>query len=93
MRQLIDQIRQKASPAAILLATRQGDDKVTIVAGISKDLQQKGSSAGNWIRPVAEAVGGGGGGRPDLAQAGGKQPEKLPQALEIARKTIAEMLR
>ncbi|MEX2172327.1 MAG: alanine--tRNA ligase [Pirellulales bacterium] len=92
MRQLIDQIRQKASPAAVLLATRQGEDKLTLVAGISKDLQQRGVSAGNWIRPVAEAVGGGGGGRPDMAQAGGKHPEKLPEALETARKVIAEML-
>jgi alanyl-tRNA synthetase len=92
MRQLIDQIRQKASPAAVLLATRQGDEKLTLVAGISKDLQQRGVSAGNWIRPVAEVVGGGGGGRPDLAQAGGKHPEKLPEALDTARKVIAEIV-
>ncbi|MCA9238086.1 MAG: hypothetical protein KDA44_21580, partial [Planctomycetales bacterium] len=92
MRQLIDQVRQKASPAAVLLATRQGDDKVTLVAGISKDLQQRGVSAGKWIGPVAKAVGGGGGGRPDLAQAGGKEPAKLPEALQVARSTIAAML-
>ncbi|MBX3426045.1 MAG: alanine--tRNA ligase [Pirellulales bacterium] len=92
MRQLIDQVRQKASPAAVLLASRQGEDKVTLVAGISKDLQERGLSAGKWIGPVAQAVGGGGGGRPDLAQAGGKEPAKLPAALEIARTTIAAML-
>ena len=42
-------------------------------------------SAGKWIGPVAKAVGGGGGGRPDLAQAGGKEPAKLPEALDRGR--------
>jgi alanyl-tRNA synthetase len=92
MRQLIDQVRVKASPSAVLLASRQGDDKVTLVAGISKDLQARKLSAGDWIRPVAAAVGGGGGGRPDMAQAGGKDPAKLPEALQIARETIREMI-
>ncbi|MGD9635774.1 MAG: DHHA1 domain-containing protein, partial [Pirellulales bacterium] len=93
MRQLIDQVRGKTPTSAVLLASRSGDDKVTLVAGISKDLQAKKLSAGEWIRPVAAAVGGGGGGRPDLAQAGGKDPAKLPDALAIAKKTIREMLK
>jgi alanyl-tRNA synthetase len=92
MRQLIDQVRGKSSSSAVLLASRQGDDKVTLVAGISKDLQARKLSAGEWIRPVAAAVGGGGGGRPDMAQAGGKEPGKLPEALQIARDTIREMI-
>jgi alanyl-tRNA synthetase len=92
MRQLIDQIRQKAPLSAVLLATKQGEDKVTLVAGVSKQLQARGVSAGQWIGPVAKAVGGGGGGRPDLAQAGGKEPAKLAEALKVAEKTIAEML-
>jgi alanyl-tRNA synthetase len=92
MRQLIDQVRGKSASSAVLLASRQGDDKVTLVAGISKDLQAKKLSAGEWIRPVAAAVGGGGGGRPDMAQAGGKEPAKLPEALQIAKDTIREML-
>jgi alanyl-tRNA synthetase len=92
MRQLIDQIRQKKPLSAVLLATRQGDDKVTLVAGVSKQLQDRGVSAGKWIGPVAKAVGGGGGGRPDLAQAGGKEPAKLTEALGVAGRTIAEML-
>jgi alanyl-tRNA synthetase len=92
MRQLIDQVRVKASPAAVLLAARHGEDKVTLVAGISKDLQLRKLSAGEWIRPVAAAVGGGGGGRPDLAQAGGKNPANLPEALQIAKSTIREMI-
>jgi alanyl-tRNA synthetase len=92
MRQLIDQVRGKASPSAVLLASRQGNDKVTLVAGISKELQSRKLSAGEWIRPVAAEVGGGGGGRPDMAQAGGKNPAKLPQALQIAKETIRSML-
>ncbi len=92
MRQLIDQVRGKASPSAVLLASRQSDDKVTIVAGISKELQARKLSAGDWIRPVAAAVGGGGGGRPDMAQAGGKNPAKLSEALQIAKLTIRKMV-
>ncbi len=92
MRQLIDQVRAKTQASAVLLASRHGDDKVTLVAGISKDLQSRKLSAGEWIRPVATAVGGGGGGRPDLAQAGGKNPAKLPDALQIAKDKIREML-
>jgi alanyl-tRNA synthetase len=92
MRQLIDQVRGKTTSSAVLLASRQGDDKVTIVAGISKDLQGRQLSAGEWIRSVAAAVGGGGGGRPDMAQAGGKEPAKLPEALQIAKETIRKML-
>jgi alanyl-tRNA synthetase len=92
MRQLIDQVRGKASPSAVLLASRQDEDKVTLVAGISKELQARKLSAGEWIRPVAAAVGGGGGGRPDMAQAGGKEPAKLPEALQIAKDTIRQML-
>jgi alanyl-tRNA synthetase len=92
MRQLIDQVRAKASPSAVLLASRQGEEKVTLVAGISKELQARKLSAGDWIRPVAAAVGGGGGGRPDMAQAGGKEPAKLPEALQIARQTMRKMV-
>ena len=84
MRQLIDQLRKKASPIAVLLGSREAD-KVTLVAGISRDLQERGLDAGQWIRGAAEVVGGRGGGKPDMAQAGGKHPEKLPEALEIAR--------
>jgi alanyl-tRNA synthetase len=92
MRQLIDQIRQKTGSSAVLLASSEGDSKVTLVAGVSKDLQERGAHAGNWVRPVAQVLGGGGGGRPDMAQAGGKQPQKLAEALEVARQTIAQML-
>ncbi len=84
MRGWIDQVRkQSKQPVAILLATVQGD-KVLLVGGLSKALVQRGIKAGDWVGKAAEMVGGGGGGRPDLAQAGGKEPEKLPAALEVA---------
>jgi alanyl-tRNA synthetase len=92
MRQLIDQIRKKASPSAVFLATTEGDSKVVLVAGVSRDLVDQGVSAGNWVRDVAPIVGGGGGGKPDLAQAGGKHPEKLPDALAKAKEVIRTML-
>ncbi len=92
LRQLIDQLRQKESSVAVLLASREADDKVTLVAGISQDLQDRGVDAGQWVRATAAAVGGGGGGRADMAQAGGKHPEKLPEAFDVAREHIREML-
>ena len=92
MRQLIDQLRRKAAPCAVLLAARQGEGKVTLVAGISRDLVERGLSAGDWVRDAAQVVGGGGGGKADMAQAGGKSPEKLPEALEKARSYITAKL-
>lgn len=91
MRQAIDHLRRKASPIAVLLGSVEGD-KVTLVAGISKELEARGLSAGNWIRDVATVVGGKGGGRPDLAQAGGKLVDKLPAALAAARQAISMLL-
>ncbi|MFM9195743.1 MAG: alanine--tRNA ligase, partial [Planctomycetia bacterium] len=91
MRQCIDQLRRKASPIAVLLGSSEAD-KVTLVAGISRELEERGLSAGNWIKDAAAIVGGKGGGRPDLAQAGGKLVDKLPDALQAARKAIEAML-
>ena len=88
MRSLIDQLRRKASPCAVLLASSEAPDKVTLVAGLSRELVERGMSAGNWVRDVAAVVGGSGGGRPDMAQAGGKRPDQLPAALDKARQTI-----
>jgi alanyl-tRNA synthetase len=91
LRQLIDQLRRKAGSAAVLLANR-ADDKVVLVAGITKDLEAKGMSAGAWVREAAAVVGGSGGGRADMAQAGGKHPEKLPAALEAASAAAHKIL-
>ncbi len=92
MRQLIDQLRKKADSTAVLFAATAGEDRVTLIAALSRDLVQRGLKAGDWVREVATVLGGGGGGRPDMAQAGGKQPEKLPEALDVARARIHRML-
>jgi alanyl-tRNA synthetase len=91
MRELIDLVRRKVSPAAVLLASA-ADGKVTVVAGLTRDLVDRKLSAGEWIKSAAEAVGGRGGGKPDMAQAGGKLPEKIGDALAAARATIEKML-
>ena len=92
MRQLIDQIRKKHDSSAVMLAAAQGEDKVLLVAGVSKDLVDRGVRAGDWVKHTAPIVGGGGGGRPDMAQAGGKDPSKLPEAIEAAKAKIKELL-
>lgn len=92
MRKLIDQIRKQVNPAAIILGAKQGDDKSMLVAGITHDLVERGLSAGKWINEAATVVGGRGGGKPDMAQAGGKSPEKLPEAMQHAVKAIEAML-
>lgn len=93
MRQWIDQLRKKsAKPVAVLLGTAEADDKVTLVAGLSKTLVERGIKAGQWVGEAAKAVGGGGGGRPDLAQAGGKEPDKLPEAMKTAADAMRKQL-
>jgi len=85
MRNLIDQIRKKTDASATFLISSPAADKVILVAGVSKGLVDQGISAGDWVKDIAPVVGGGGGGRPDMAQAGGKQPENIKPALDRAR--------
>jgi alanyl-tRNA synthetase len=92
MRQLVDVMRRKQETGLAVLLITAADGKVQLVAGLSKDLIERGLHAGNWLKEVAPVVGGGGGGRPDLAQAGGKSPEKVPAALDLAMKAIASRL-
>ncbi len=93
-----DRVRQKHGSTALLLGTRvaagDGDaaGKVTLLAAVSDDLVKKGVRAGDWVKAVAPTVGGGGGGPPTMAQAGGKSPEKLPDALTAGREWIVARL-
>jgi alanyl-tRNA synthetase len=79
LREAVDQLKNKLGQAAVLLASVR-DGKVSLVAGVSKD-QTTRIRAGDLVNAVAVQVGGRGGGRPDLAQAGGNDPGALPEAL------------
>ncbi len=92
MRQLIDVLRRKRETKLAVLLASSADGKVQLVAGLSRDLVEAGLHAGNWLKEVAPIVGGGGGGRPDLAQAGGKSPEQIPAAMEKALQTMGARL-
>lgn len=87
----LDAVRAKHQGGAVMLITAGAEEgKVTIVAGVDKQLIDKGLKAGDWVQAAAKACGGGGGGRPDTAQAGGKEPEKIPDAIIAARKFAKE---
>ncbi len=83
LREYADQLRTQGKSVAVLL-TAESDGKVLLLAALTKDLIQKGAKAGDCVREAAKAVGGGGGGRPDLAEAGGKDPSKIDEALRVA---------
>ena len=86
LRDVIDAIRQKSKRTAILLANvDEKNGKVTLFAAFSKDLVTDGYSAVDWVKAAAKKVQGGGGGRPDLAQAGGKNPAGAADALAEAK--------
>ena len=91
MRTQMDRLRQKAKSAIILLGWVEEKDKVGLMAAVSEDLTAK-VEAGKLVGETAKVVGGKGGGRKDLAQAGGTQPDKLAEALEFARQWIAAKL-
>ena len=91
LRELAEQMRSKLAPAVVLLAG-SADEKVALVCMASPEAIQRGVKAGDVARLAAQAVGGGGGGRPDMAQAGGRQPEKVGAALTAAREHVAAKL-
>jgi len=90
-REAIDMLKKKAKSAAVVLGF-DDEGKVTLLAGFTDDLVRKGLKAGDVVREIAPIVDGGGGGRPHLAQAGGKKPEKIKDALNKAREMIKEKL-
>jgi len=90
-REAIDMLKKKAKSAAIVLGFSD-DDKVTLLAGVTDDLVKKGLKADDIVRVIAPIVEGGGGGRPQMAQAGGKKPEKIEEALAKAKELIKQTL-
>ncbi len=87
LRDIADRIKDKNESCAVILASDLGD-KVLFVAAVTKDLVQKGINAGNMVKEAAKTAGGGGGGRPDFAQAGGKNPEKIDEAIEAVKQQL-----
>ncbi|WJE46103.1 alanine--tRNA ligase [Peribacillus frigoritolerans] len=87
LRAMADDLKQKLDSVIIVLGSAQGD-KVNLIAGVTKDYIDRGFHAGKLVKEVASRCGGGGGGRPDMAQAGGKDPEKLDAALNFVEEWV-----
>ena len=92
LRDLGDQLKEKLGEGVVILASTMGG-KVSLLAMATQGAMDKGAHAGNLIKGTAAVVGGGGGGRPNMAQAGGKNPEKVPEALEAAANLLREQLK
>ncbi len=90
-REAVDMIKKKAKSAVVVFGFAQ-DNNVTLIAGVTDDLVAKGLKAGDIVKQIAPSVDGGGGGRPQMAQAGGKTPAKIPDALDKAREIIKSQL-
>jgi alanyl-tRNA synthetase len=87
-----ERLQQKLGESAVVLGSVREADKVSLVAAFSKGVNAKGVQAGKFIGAIAKLCGGGGGGRPNLAQAGGRDPSKLAEALESAQEQLREAL-
>ncbi len=90
LRDMADTLRSKIGSGVVVIGTRS-DGNVSLVAAVSKDLTGR-VKAGELVKKLSAIVGGGGGGRPDFAQAGGKDPEKLPAALASVGEAVREQL-
>ena len=88
LRELADRFKDRIGSGIVVLGC-ETDDKALLIVVVTKDLNHR-FHAGKMIKPIAEVVGGSGGGRPDMAQAGGTQPQNLPQALDKARELIQQ---
>lgn len=92
LRNLGDQMKEKMGDGVIVIASAQGG-KVNLMATVTDEAQKKGAHAGNLIKAIAGLVGGGGGGRPGMAQAGGKNPEGIDSALAKVAEVVREQIR
>ena len=92
LRDLGDQLKEKLGEGVVVLASVNGG-KVNLLAMVTDQAQKAGAHAGNLIKGIAAIVGGGGGGRPNMAQAGGKNPEKVPEALKAAGDILADQIK
>ena len=90
-REAVDMLKKKAGSAAVVVGF-DDDGKAVLLAGVTDDLVKKGLKAGDVIKKIAPIVGGGGGGRPQMAQAGGKDPAKINEALAKAKEIVSATL-
>ncbi|MXX50123.1 MAG: hypothetical protein F4Z39_03615 [Chloroflexi bacterium] len=88
LREMADWFRNRVDRGVMVLASDNGG-KPQIIVAVSDALVKEGARAGDLIKPIARVVGGGGGGRPHMAQAGGRDSSKIPEALQKARELIA----
>ncbi|MGD8627436.1 MAG: DHHA1 domain-containing protein, partial [Anaerolineae bacterium] len=91
LREMTDWLRNQLGSVVIVLGAIIGD-KPNFVAAITPDLVERGLKAGTLIKQVARVVGGGGGGKPTLAQAGGRDVQRLGEALDLVPKAVADLL-
>jgi len=91
LRDLGDQLKEKLGEGVIVIASNAGD-KVNLIAMATEEAMAKGAHAGNLIKGIASLVGGGGGGRPNMAQAGGKNPAGIPDAINKASEVLSEQI-
>lgn len=92
LRNLSDELKQKIGSGVVVIASAQGSDKVNLIVTATDDMVKAGIHAGNIIKEAAPKIGGGGGGRPNMAQAGGKNPAGINDAIEEAAKTLENQL-
>ena len=92
LRDLGDQLKEKLGDGVVVLASAK-DGKVSLLAMVTDAAQKAGAHAGNLIKGMAAIVGGGGGGRPNMAQAGGRNPEKIEEALKAAAEILSEQMK
>ena len=91
LREMVDQLKEKLGAAVVVLGTRTADGKVSLVAGVTKGATQW-VKAGDLVGRIAAEVGGRGGGRPDMAMAGGTDPGRLPEALSAVLPWVRERI-
>jgi alanyl-tRNA synthetase len=89
LRDMSDMLREKLKSGIIVLGT-VAEDKPSFLAVVTQDLAAKGFNAGNIVREVAKVTGGSGGGKPTMAQAGGKDKTKIDEALQLVKKLVAQ---
>ena len=92
LRNLGDKIKTEIGSGVVLVVSATGSDKVNMIAMATDDAVAKGAHSGNLIKAVASLVGGGGGGRPNMAQAGGKNPAGIDELLKKAPEVLAEQI-